>query len=101
VVVEGHGGLLPSRVGGCAVVASARSAGARSVAGRRGKGRRGLARDPRGARSGAAGKAFHARASVRGRDRQNHAVNAYIRNISSSRDLVLLKVPRCRLVHEM
>jgi hypothetical protein len=39
---EGHGDLLPSRVGGCAVVASARSAvGRRGKSGRVGGGRAG------------------------------------------------------------
>jgi hypothetical protein len=76
---EGHGGLLPSRVGGCAVVASARSAGARSAMARWGKsGRAGGGRAGAGARSargeiGGGGEGLPASMRVRGRDRQNHA----------------------------
>jgi hypothetical protein len=88
---EGHGELLPSRVGGCAVVASARSTGGggRSTAGPAGAG----ARSTRGEIRGGGEGCLPASMRVRGRDRQNRApircVDAYVRNLSSSRDMYI------------
>jgi hypothetical protein len=74
---EGHGGLLPSRVGGCTVVASARSAGARSTVGRGGRveGQAGAGAGARSMRGeiGGSGEGVPASMRVRGRDRQNRA----------------------------